>query len=500
MKANEKRIAVNTIFMYLRLLITIPLAFYTSRVVIQQLGVEDFGIYQAVAGIITMFAILRSAFDSATQRYYNAAMAQDDEQLLSRTFSTSLLIHGILTVILVAIIEAFGLWFIKSKMQYPSGSEADVYFVFHTTVISIVFLIMNIPFSGMIIAKEHMKFYAYTSILDVCLKLALVLLLVFVAGNKLKIYALFQMFIPLLILIISAIYFVYNFKRIKIIRINKTLFREMTVFSGWGFLGSLGYSLVNEGVNLLLNVFGGVVANAARGIAYQVRGAVSNVLTTTLLPVRPQTTQMFIRGEKEEFWKIIYLYSKILFLLASLMVIPIIVYSPQILHLWLGQEPKYSIVFMQIIMLYTLIRSLHEPIDIVFKASGRMKQYQLTAVAVSSLTFFVSWFLLKNGSSIYTPFFVYCIIEIILLMSLVILARKEGIEISKYFRFVLFPCCLYSIIGIVGCVAINKIINPWFLSAPCGLIFLIAISYGVVLAHQERELLKSRLLSFLKRS
>ena len=499
MKANEKRIAVNTVFMYLRLLITIPLAFYTSRVVIQQLGVDDFGIYQAVAGIITMFAILRSAFDSATQRYYNAAMAKNDELLLSRTFSTSLLIHAILTVVLVAIIEVFGLWFIKSKMQYPPGSEVDVYFVFHTTVISIVFLIMNIPFSGMIIAKEHMKFYAYTSILDVCLKLALVMMLVFVVGNKLKIYALFQMSIPLLILTISILYFVRNFKAIRIVKSNKTLFKEMTIFSGWGFLGSIGYSLVNEGVNLLLNVFGGVVANAARGIAYQVRGAVSNVLTTTLLPVRPQTTQMYIRGEKEEFWKIIYLYSKILFLLASLMVIPLIVYSPQIINLWLGQEPMYSIVFMQIIMLYTLIRSLHEPIDIAFKASGRMKQYQLTAVGISSLTFFISWFLLKKGAPIYTPFTVYCVVETALLISLVILARKEGIDISKYLRVVIFPCFLYSIVGIGGCVSINKILHPWFLSAPCGFLFLISISYGIVLTHYERGLVKSRLLSFLNR-
>ncbi|MCM1141105.1 MAG: oligosaccharide flippase family protein [Muribaculum sp.] len=499
MKGNEKRIAVNTIFMYLRLLITIPLAFYTSRVVIQQLGVDDFGIYQAVAGIITMFAILRSAFDSATQRYYNAAMAKDDNLLLSQTFYTSLLIHIILTIILIAVIEVFGLWFIKNKMQYPAGSETDVYFVFHVTVISIIFIVMNIPFSGMVIAKEHMKFYAYTSILDVCLKLVLVMLLVFVIGNKLKIYALFQMSIPLSILIISILYFLHNFKTIKIARLNITLFKEMTIFSGWGFMGSIGYSLVNEGVNLLLNVFGGVAANAARGIAFQVRTAVSNVLTSTMLPVRPQTTQMYIRGEKEKFWEIIYLYSKVLFLLASLMVIPIIVYSRQIINLWLGQEPMYSIVFMQIIMLYTLIRSLHEPIDIAFKASGRMKQYQLTAVCISSLTFFISWFLLKKGGSIYTPFIVYCIIETILLISLVLLARKEGIVVSKYLRFVIVPCCLYSIIGMSGCLAINKIINPWFISAPCCLLLLVSISYGIVLTHHERTLVKSRISSFLNR-
>ena len=175
--------------MYLRLMITIPLSFYTSRVVLQQLGVDDYGIYQTVAGIITLFAVLRGAFDSATQRYYNVAIAQDDTGLLSKMFSTSLVVHLGITLFLVLFVCVFGMWFICYKMQYPPEKQSDVFFVFGTMVISIVFIVMNIPFSGMIIAKEHMKFYSYQSIIDVVFKLGLVFFLIFIHTNKLKIYA-----------------------------------------------------------------------------------------------------------------------------------------------------------------------------------------------------------------------------------------------------------------------------------------------------------------------
>lgn len=491
MKINQEKIANNTAFMYLRLLVTLPLSFYTSRVVLQQLGVEDFGIYQTVAGIISMFAILRSAFDSATQRYYNVAMAEEKEDLLSRMFSASLIIQFVIALLLVVLIEIFGNWFIANKMQYPLHSEADVYFVFHTMVISVIFIVMNIPFSGMIIAKEHMNFYAYLSILDVLLKLGLVFMLFFLSKNKLKVYALFQMIVPLLLYILSIIYFRINFREIRIAKINKELIKEMTVFSGWGLLGNVCYSLVNEGVNLLLNVFGGVAANAARGIAFQVRGVISNILSTTVMPVRPQATQMFIKKETREFWNVIYTYSKILFLLASLMVVPIFVYAGEIIEIWLGMVPEYSIVFLQILMLYTLVRSFHEPLDIVFKASGRMKPYQIMTVCISSMTFFLGWFFLKWGYPIYAPFIIFCIIEGILLFALLMLARKEGNDLFMYFKSVLFPCSFYLLIGMMICIFMCRFISLWYWGVSFSVLTLLLLAYAIVLKKKERILIKS---------
>lgn len=473
--------------MYIRLLVTIPLAFYTSRIVLRELGVDDFGIYQAVAGIISLFAMLRSAFDSATQRYYNVALANNDTPLLCRMFSTSVVIHLVITVIIIALIEIFGLWFIANKMQYPAGREAEVYFVFHTMIVSVAFMIMIIPFSGMIIAKEHMKFYAYLSMADVILKLALVFLLICIPVNKLRIYAIFQMCVPIFLFVAGVAYFTHYFKEIRFNRFSKKLFSEMSQFSGWGLVGNMCYSLVHEGVNLLLNVFGGVTANTARGIAFQVRGVVVNVLTTTIMPVRPQATQLFIIGETEEFWSLIYSYSKILFLLASIIVIPILIFAKPVLIIWLGMEPEYSCTFLQLLMAYTLVRSLHEPIDIVFKASGRMKVYQLTTVCISSLTFFIGWLCLWLGFPIYSPFAVFIIVETSLTMALLLQTRQDGIKLNIYLRRVVKPCAIVLLIALLcGFILLNSI-SLWYISAAI-LVLVIALSaFFIGLTSHERK-------------
>ena len=495
MVVNSKRIAKNTVFMYLRLLITIPIAFYTSRIVLKQLGVDDFGVYQAVAGIISMFTILRGAFDSATQRYYNDALAKDDNSYLSEIFTASLVVHIAITLLLLLLIEFFGLWFIENEMQYPAGSKSDVLFVFHTTVCTVVFIIMTIPFTGMVIAREHINFYAYLAILDVVLKLLLVLLLIFVDTNKLRIYAVFQMCVPIIIFLLTTGYFLKFFKDVRIKRFSHKTFISMANFSGWGLIGNVCYSLVNEGVNLLLNVFGGVVVNTARGIAYQVRTVINNITTSTITPLRPQATQLFIRAEYKPFWELIYSYSRYLFLIASILNMPLIIYAQPILYLWLGQTPPYSILFLQLLMLYTLVRSFHEPMDIVYKASGRMKTYQLKTVSISSMTFLLSWLFLKYGFPIYTPFVIFTIIEAILLFALVFNARKEGISPYQYFYSVIRPCLIYIIMVAFWGLLSYYIIDVWFLSAFITVIGSLSLAYFIGLNKCERAKLKTIVIS-----
>ena len=497
MDVNHKKIAKNTLYMYLRLMITIPLAFYTSRVVLQQLGVDDFGIYQAVGGIVSLFALLRGAFDSATQRYYNVALAKKEDGLLSQMFTTSLIIHLFVAIILTIAIELFGIWFIGHKMAYPEGSQSDVYFVFHTMVVSIAFIILEIPFSGMIIAQEHIKFNAYLSIIDVILKLGLVFLLIFISAEKLRIYAIFQMSVSIVLFLMNTIYVSLNFKDVRLVKFSRTICYKMASFSGWGLLGNICYSLVHEGVNLLLNVYGGVVANAARGIAFQVRGVIGSILTNTFVPVRPQATQLYVTEDYMEFWNLIYQYSKILFILSSLMVIPICIFAEHIIKLWLGSIPEYSCVFLQILMIYTLIRSFHEPFDLVFKASGRMKVYQLTTVCISSMTFFLGWLFLYKGFAIYTPFIIFCIVEFILLMALLFTAKNEGVSISKYLKSVLLPCIIYSVISFGISYLISKIFNNWIIALVVTLIIIPIISYYVGLNRNERHLVKSKIFDRL---
>lgn len=477
MATSAKRIARNTLFMYLRLLVTVPLALYTSRILLQQLGVDDFGIYSAVGGIVSLFAVLRGAFSSSTQRFYNYAIASEDARQLSQMYSTSLVVHLGICVALVGLVECFGLWFIPNKMSFPPAQEGDVYFVFQTTVITLVFIVMNIPFDGMIVAKERMGFYAGITIWDAVVKLALVFILIFVDANKLRLYAIFQLCVSAATFFITLGFCRVKFREVKFVGFHQGLFKDMATFAGWGLLGNICYSLVTEGTNLLLNVFGGVVANAARGISYQVRNTLNSVVSNTFIASRPQGTQLYAQGDFENFYKIVFIGSKIMFGVSLLMVLPLFCYTHEVLQLWLGEVPEYAVIFLKLLLVYTLVRAFHEPLDLVFKASGRMKQYQITTVCISSLTFFLSWVLLACGSPVYIVFVVSILVEVLLVGALVRLAERDRLNVRKYCLNVTLP----SIFMLVGSIVAAGVVYWVHLHFVIGTLLILATTMTAIL-------------------
>lgn len=493
MSTDTKKIAKNTMFMYLRLIVIIPLAFFTSRIVLQQLGVADYGIYNVVGGVISFFSILRSSFASATQRFYNVAMATKDSIELSRLFTTSLVIHIIIAVGLAAVIEVFGTWFIGHKMNYPAGRESDVFFCLHTAVLGMIFTIVNIPFDAMVIARERMAFYSYITILDVLLKLALVSILIFVSYEKLRLYAIFQMIVPVLIFLLTLWYFRSNFKDTIISKLDRKSFFSMTRFSVWGLVGNVGASLNNQGVNLLLNVFGGVIVNAAQGLAMQIRSVISRVLTDSIIAVRPQATQLFAQCKLKEFYSIINLYTKILFSLAVILCLPIIVYAKDILNLWLGEIPEYASGFVVLLMIYSIVRSYHEPLDIIFKASARMKEYQLISSVIMAFNFGLSWIALAIGLGVYSVFIVYIFTEICLWIALANLAKKDGMNINEYVKNGVIPVLYYCIIcAILAYILYNLGIN-YVLGAVICVCMTVLLAFYIVLSRSQRVLLMSKI-------
>lgn len=495
MSTDTKKIAKNTMFMYLRLIVTIPLAFFTSRIVLQQLGVADYGIYNVVGGVISFFSILRSSFASATQRFYNVAMATKDSIELSRLFTTSLVIHIIIAVGLAAVIEVFGTWFIGHKMNYPAGRESDVFFCLHTAVLGMIFTIVNIPFDAMVIAKERMAFYSHITILDVLLKLALVSILIFVSYEKLRLYAIFQMIVPIVVFTLTLIYYKKQFRDVAVSRFDGKILKKMSFFAGWGLFGNVGEALCNQGTNLLLNVFGGVVVNAAQGIAIQVRSIIARVLTDSIIALRPQATQLFARHEYKEFYKLIYSYTKILFSLAIILSMPIIMYAGDILYLWLGVVPEYAKAFVILLMVYSIIRSYHEPLDIIFKASARMKEYQLISAASMMMTFGLSWVTLSMGLGVYSVFIVLIIMEICLWYALACLAIKDGLNLSEYFLRGVLPALFYWILcAIIGGLII---VSGIYYLLGCMLYVAIALIIGfyIILSEKQRTLIVQKIIS-----
>ena len=435
MAINEKRIFKNTIILYLRLFVVIILAFYASRILLQALGIDDFGIYNVVGGISAMFASLKSSFASATQRFYNFEIGKTGNFTnITKIFNISLLIHVGLALILLVLLEGVGVYMINNTLSIPVDRLDAANMVFQMTVVSTILSTLIIPFDAMILARERMDYYAVLSVVDAALKLALIFQLKFLGGDRLVIYSLMLLSVSLLNVLLSAIYCHRCFPECKIKKIDydRNQILELARFGGWNFVGNLGFSLCNEVNNFFLNIFGGVVANAARGVVLQLKNAIMSFLSNTLVALRPQATQEFAANNHEGFYDTIFYATKMVYYIALSMVIPLFFGANHILRLWLGEVPQNAVIFLQISLIQMLIRSFHEPIDMIFKAIGRLKEYQLISLCVQVLILPITYFILRSGHPIYWVFINMCVSEFLELVLIVRLASSYGLELKRY--------------------------------------------------------------------
>lgn len=279
-KNNNTRIAKNTLMLYFRMFFTMLVSLYTSRVILNTLGVEDYGIYSVVGGIITMFTFINSAMVSSTQRYLNFELEIGNENRLRSVFNTSLQIHALISIVIIILGETVGVWFLLEKLVIPESRITAAMWVYQCSIISCVVNIMSVPYNADIIAHERMSAFAYISILEVTLKLLIVYMLVVLPSDKLTVYAILLLLVQLFIRYIYSRYCNKHFKESLLkIEFNKSLFKEMSGFAGWSFWGNLSSILYTQGINLMLNIFFGPVVNAARGIAIQVQSAVQQFVS-----------------------------------------------------------------------------------------------------------------------------------------------------------------------------------------------------------------------------
>lgn len=450
MGINSNKIAKNSIYLYIRLAVNMILTLYSSRILLQALGVEDFGVYGVVGGIAAMFSSLRSSFACAIQRFYNFEIGTNDDPVRMKSlFNTGFIIHLILALVLVLLLEVVGTWLVGHKLSFPEGRVGAAFFVFHCTVITTFFTTLCIPFDGLILARERMSFFAGLSIFDTIIKFIAISLLLLINENRLYIYAVVLVAIQCFNLLCNIIYCRRNFKECRFSKsFDKTKVKELSVFAGWGFFGNLAFTIGNEVSNFFLNIFGGVVYNASRQIAYQVKAAVMSLLANGMVALRPQTMQLYAAGNIASFYNVIYFSSKVLFFMALLMATPIIIYVDNVLLLWLGSIPESSDIFISLIMVQVLIRSFHEPIDIVFKSTGRLKNYQFASLVSTLLILPFSYICLKLGYPLYSVFVLMIIMEFIEWVLIVTLARKEGLSLYRYFIDVVIPCTLLLLFSV----------------------------------------------------
>ena len=296
--ADNKRIAKNTVFLYVRMLLVMGATLYTSRIVLNVLGAEDYGLYNVVGGLVTMFTFLNGSLGSATSRYITFELGRRDYERVNRVFNVALLIHIALAVLIIILAETIGLWFFYEKMTIPEERMSAAFWVYQISILTCFFSLTQVPYNAMIIANENMRIYAWVGIVEAVFKLAIAFILPFAPFDTLVYYALLLCVVQISIMLFYRIYCGRNFKESKIILYkDKTLYKEMFSYAGSDLIGNLSVLAQGQGLNILLNMFFGPVVNAARGIAYQVQGAVTQFSNNFMTAVRPQIIKSYAEGD-----------------------------------------------------------------------------------------------------------------------------------------------------------------------------------------------------------
>lgn len=396
MLQDNKRIAKNTLYLYLRMFITLIVGLYTSRVVLQTLGIEDYGIYNVVGGVVVMFSFINSSMATATQRFITYALGKKDEIFLKRVFSTSVLIFFAIAFLIIFLSETIGLWFLTHKMQIPAGRIEAVMWVYQFSILSTVIGLLGIPYNALIIAYEKMNVFAYLSVLEVVMRLLIVFALVFFPVDKLILYAFLNVVVQLLIFLCYRVYCKKNFEVTSFsLLFDKSLFKEMFVFSGWTMTGNISVVCYTQGLNILLNLFFGPAVNAARGVAVQVQTVLRNFCVNFQTAVNPQITKSYVQSDFYHLHSLILTSSKFSFFLLFFVSLPVMLETTFILKIWLGMVPEHTENFIRLILMSSMIIALSNPLIVALQATGRIKKFQILESAVLLCNPFISYFLLK---------------------------------------------------------------------------------------------------------
>ena len=502
--SNNKRIAKNTMMLYIRMLFTMGISLFTSRVVLQTLGVEDYGVYSVVGGIIAMFSFINGGMVSATQRYLTFEIGKGNLPQLKKVFSTSLQIHVIIALVIVLLGETVGLWFLSEKLVIPESRMTAAFWVYQCSIVASVVSIMSVPYNADIIAHEKMSAFAYISVLEVVLKLAIVYALYITPWDKLISYAVLILSVQLLIRFVYARYCSKHFEESHYHhQIDKPLFKEMLSFAGWSFWGNLASILYTQGLNMMLNVFFGPIVNAARGIAVQVQAAVRQFVSNFQMALNPQITKNYATGQLSQMHNLMFRSARFSFFLLFFLTLPILLETEYILTLWLKTVPTDTVVFTRWMIGISLIYSIANPCVIANQATGKVKVYQAVVGGILLMILPLSYIVLKLGAPAYSVFIVhFCVESMAQLARMLMLRKLIDLPLRAYLSHIYAPVVLVVLVSCLLPMYVNHVL-------PYGLIrFLVVgvtsvVSVGVTafllgLTKDERRFFSSKALNLLR--
>lgn len=448
---NNKRIAKNTIFLYIRMLITLFVTLYTSRIVLETLGFVDFGLYNLVGGIIILLSFITNSMASASQRFLAYDLGKKDFEKVNKTFSMTVTIYIIFIILTVIIAETIGLWFVTHELNIPNGRENAVFWVYQFSVLSFAANLIRIPYNSMIIAFEKMSFYSWVSVIEVILKLAIVYLLVLFSFDKLILYGVLTFFV---ISIITLVYYFYTKKIFPtcnyIFHWDKNMFLSIFKFAGWNIFGASSFTAMSQGTNILLNIFFNPTINAARAIAFQINGQIFSFVINFQLAVAPQLIKYYAAGENEAMKKLFYQSSKLSYYLLFIISLPLILEMDFVLKLWLKTVPDYTILFSRLVVFDSLIYCMAGTLIHLVQATGKNKYYEIGVGTILLLNLPISYLFLKMGYPPEITMIITIILSIaVLIFKLFFIKLKLNYSVLEYFNKIILRNIFISIISLI---------------------------------------------------
>lgn len=497
--SNTKRLVKNTAFLYFRMLFLMLISLYTSRVVLKSLGVEDYGIYNAVGGFITLFDVFTHSLSAAISRFITFELGAGNKERLRAVFSTTIIIQLIISAGFILLAETGGLWFLETQMTIPDGRETAAFWVFQFSVITFVLKLLSVPYNASIIAHEKMSAFAYISILEGLGRLGIAFAILIDGYDRLIMYALLLCILAALIRFIYNYYGKRNFEECSFRFIyEKKLFSEILGFAGWNFIGGSAGVLNNHGINVLLNIFCGPAINAARGLAVQVDNAVLRFSESFMTALRPQITKAYASGNSEYLMILVSKGSRFSTLLMIVISVPIFAETDQLLEIWLTTVPDFCSIFVKLIIFNSIINVVSYPLITLMLATGDIRNYQLSVGGLNILCFPFCYILLKFGLSPISVFIMVIIISVLcLILRLIMLKKMVEFPLKHFFYDVImrlsFVSCLSSVLPYIISRCIESGYTRLFLNMPLSLFMSIIVAMVIGVRADERKLLISKI-------
>lgn len=413
--------------LYIRMLFSMVVSLYTSRVVLSTLGVEDFGIYNVVGGFVSMFSLLSGSLSAAVSRFITFELGRGDKESLKRVFSTSIFVHIGLTLLVLVVAETVGLWFVNNKMTIPSERMVAANWVFQCSILSFILGLLSIPYNAAIVAHERMGTFAYIGILEVILRLGIVLFITFIpiAFDKLIVYSLLLVVLSALTWILYVSYSHRNFIECRSrLNFDMNCWKEMSSFAGWNFIGSSSAVLRDHGVNILLNLFFGPILNAARGIATTVNGAICAFVNNFMTALKPQITKSYASGDFPFLFSLIERGARFSFYIILFLALPVLLEADFVMALWLKQYPDHTINFVRLIILFSMCEMISNPLITLQLATGKIRNYQIAVGGMQMMSFPLSYICLVVGMPPESTLMVAIVVSLCCLLLRLVFLRK----------------------------------------------------------------------------